>query len=79
MENHHHHEDHDHLRRSQNGTQWGSDRNPNHDSEERLREREDQGLLADDDAGDAQDWGNVDPQSGSYDPDTDPSGPGSAV
>jgi len=30
----------------------------------------------DDDSGD---WGNVDPQSGSYDPDMDPTAPGSAV
>ncbi len=81
MENHHHNpENHDELRRSQNGTQWSSDRNHQHDGEDRLAENEDEGFLADDsDPDDAQDWGSVDPQSGSYDPDTDPSGPGSAV
>ncbi len=81
MENHHEHPDHhDELRRSQNGTQWGTERNANEDADERLHDAEDEGFLANDsDPDDAEDWGAVDPQSGSYDPDTDPSGPGSAV
>ena len=70
------HENSDQLRRSQNGTQWGSDRNGHHDDDQ--NQSDDQGII-DQDPDPKQDWGEVDPQAGSYDPDTDPSGPGSAV